>query len=105
LWAEVQGVIELNKGLLIDGRNVWIDLSVRESAKRTAVVAQERAADFDFSVLEVVGAGRTPYKQLVNRDNAHDYQLIADALERVGMSNKGGRIFGAHSGGEKVSSR
>jgi iron complex transport system ATP-binding protein len=86
---------------LIDGQNVWRDLSARESAKRTAVVAQERAADFDFSVIEVVAAGRTPHKQLLDRDNAHDHQIIADAMDRVGMSEKGGRIFGTLSGGEK----
>jgi iron complex transport system ATP-binding protein len=86
---------------LIDGRDVWRELSARESAKCTAVVAQERAADFDFSVLEVVAAGRTPHKQLLDRDNAEDRQMIVDALARVGMHDKGGRIFGTLSGGEK----
>jgi iron complex transport system ATP-binding protein len=85
----------------VDERDVWHELSARESAQRTAVVAQERSADFDFSVLEVVAAGRTPHKGMLERDNAHDRQIIADALARVGLADKGGRIFGTLSGGEK----
>jgi iron complex transport system ATP-binding protein len=87
--------------VLIDEREVWRELSARESAQRTAVVAQERTADFDFSVLEVVATGRTPHKQMLERDNASDRQIIADALARVGMHDKVGRIFGTLSGGEK----
>ncbi|MEL7434399.1 MAG: ABC transporter ATP-binding protein [Chloroflexota bacterium] len=87
--------------VLIDERNIWRDLSARESAQRTAVVAQERSADFDFSVLEVVATGRTPHKKMFERDNATDRQIIADSLARVGMHDRAGRIFASLSGGEK----
>ncbi|MGH8930577.1 MAG: ATP-binding cassette domain-containing protein, partial [Egibacteraceae bacterium] len=43
-------------------------LSARQTARRVAVVAQERSADFDFTVAEVVAMGRTPHKRPLDRD-------------------------------------
>jgi iron complex transport system ATP-binding protein len=80
--------------------DVW-RLSARESARRTAVVAQETPSDFDFSVLEVVFMGRTPHKGLLAGDSDDDWEIVARALERVGMLDKATRIFATLSGGEK----
>lgn len=87
--------------VLLDERDVWAQMSARDSARQTAVVAQERPSEFDFSVLEVVATGRTPHKKLLERENADDQAIIAEALKRVGMAGKAGRIFASLSGGEK----
>jgi len=76
-------------------------LSAREIARRVAVVPQESAADFDFTVAEVVGMGRTPHKRPLDRDTAQDREICADALERVGMSAARDRLFTTLSGGER----
>ena len=85
----------------IDGRDVWSELSARESAKHMAVVAQEVPSEFDFTVYEVVQLGRLPFKRFAERDNAHDDQLIQAALAIVGMASFAGRVFQTLSGGEK----
>jgi iron complex transport system ATP-binding protein len=77
------------------------DLSPRETARRVAVVAQERTADFDFTVAEVVAMGRTPHKRPLDRDTPEDRVICAGALERVGLADAGSRPYTTLSGGEK----
>ncbi|MDQ3895950.1 MAG: ABC transporter ATP-binding protein, partial [Actinomycetota bacterium] len=52
----------------LDDDDVW-RLSARESAQRSAVVAQETPAEFDLTVTEVVAMGRTPHKRILERDS------------------------------------
>mgnify|MGYP000860389506 CR=1 FL=1 len=85
---------------LIDERDVW-SLGARESARITAVVAQERSSEFDYSVAEIVMMGRAPHKGLLDRDGPDDHAIVADALERVGAAELAGRVFATLSGGEK----
>jgi iron complex transport system ATP-binding protein len=84
----------------LDDDDVW-KLSARESAQRSAVVAQEAPADFDLTVTEVVTMGRTPHKRLLERDSKEDARIVADALARVEMVEFADRLFATLSGGEK----
>ncbi|MGH8905342.1 MAG: ABC transporter ATP-binding protein [Egibacteraceae bacterium] len=84
----------------VGGQDVW-SLSAREAARRTAVVAQQAAGDFDFSVHEVVLMGRLPHKRLGQPDTEGDRALVTDALLRVGMADKADRGFSTLSGGER----
>ncbi len=86
--------------VFLDERDVW-RMSARESARRTAVVAQEHHADFDFTVREVVLLGRIPHKRPFDRDCPADVRLTAWTLDRVGMTGFGDRAFATLSGGEK----
>ncbi|MBI4941917.1 MAG: ABC transporter ATP-binding protein [Actinobacteria bacterium] len=80
--------------------DVW-SLSARDSALRTAVLAQENHSEFDFTVGEVVAMGRTPHKRLFDRESAADRDVVADALAKVRMTAFATRVFGTLSGGEK----
>ena len=84
----------------LDGRALE-DYSFKQSARRVAVVAQHNYYNFDFSVQDVVLMGRAPHKRALDRDNARDYQMAAQALETVGMSAFAGRSFSTLSGGEQ----
>ncbi|WP_239337374.1 ABC transporter ATP-binding protein [Frankia sp. CiP3] len=84
----------------IGGDDVWA-LPPRASARRTAVVPQEQASDFGFTVEEIVTMGRGPHKGLLDRDTTTDLAIVRDALARVGMARAGGRAFASLSGGEK----
>jgi len=84
----------------LDERDVW-RASARESARRTAVVAQERPVEFDFSVEEVVMMGRGPHKGVLDREGHEDRVIVAAALGEVGAVHLRGRIFATLSGGEK----
>jgi len=80
--------------------DVW-NISSKESARRTAVVTQETPSDFDFSVLEVVFMGRTPHKGVLGGDTDEDWDIVAAALNQVGMLDMAARIYATLSGGEK----
>jgi iron complex transport system ATP-binding protein len=84
----------------LDDDDVW-RLSARQSAQRSAVVAQEAPSEFDLTVSEVVTMGRTPYKRLLERDSTEDARIVADALARVEMSEFAERAYATLSGGEK----
>ncbi len=84
----------------LDGKQLD-ELSFRESALKLAVVAQHNFYNFDFSVLEVVLMGRTPHKKLLERDNAEDYYIARQALQRVEMEHFENRAFSTLSGGEQ----
>ena len=76
-------------------------LRYKESARRMAVVAQHNYYNFDFSVREVVLMGRSPHKRAMERDNALDYTIVKEALEKVGMLAFADRNFSTLSGGEQ----
>ncbi|NDJ62393.1 MAG: ABC transporter ATP-binding protein [Chloroflexi bacterium] len=86
--------------VLLDERDIW-SMAAKEVARCTAVVAQERASDFDFSVDEIVMMGRTPHKGMFDPDTFEDDTIVEDALRRVGMSAFSRRNFHTLSGGEK----
>ena len=60
-------------------------LSHRDTALKMAVVAQHSTVNFDFSVLEMVLMGRSPYKGLLDRDQLDDYEIARHALSEVGQ--------------------
>ena len=84
----------------LDGRTLS-DYSYKESARQVAVVAQHNYYNFDFSVRDVVMMGRSPHKRALERDNARDHQMVARALETVGMADFARRSFATLSGGEQ----
>lgn len=86
--------------ITLDGDAVW-QMDARSNALRTAVVAQERGGEFDFTVHEVVMMGRTPHKGFFDRDTVEDFAIADDALQRVGMAPFAQRSFRTLSGGEK----
>lgn len=86
--------------VLIGSDDVW-HLSARESAKRTAVVAQDQRSDFDLAVREVALLGRIPHKRAFERDTTSDRELLDEALERVGLPGFEQRSYATLSGGER----
>ena len=78
-----------------DAGSVYLDgeelhsMSVKDSARKMAVVAQHNYYNFDFTVREVVLMGRAPHKKTLERDNARDYQIVEESL-------KTGQIGRAH---------
>ena len=76
-------------------------MSVKESAKKLAVVAQHNYYNFDFSVEEVVLMGRSPHKKRLEPDNSKDYQIVNESLDKVGMLEFKNRSFSTLSGGEQ----
>lgn len=94
-------VLKPNGGAVyIDGKNLR-DMHPKESAKKMAVVSQHNFYNFDFTIEEVVLMGRSPHKKTMDRDNAEDYRIVNESLEKVGMIKFKGRSFSTLSGGEQ----
>ncbi|TDD57246.1 ABC transporter ATP-binding protein [Nonomuraea terrae] len=96
LLRTIYRALRPSAGLIsVDGDDVH-RLPWRESARRTAVVAQETPAELDFTVWEIVLMGRTPYER-----DAADGERCARALDRVGLAGAQDRVYATLSGGEK----
>ena len=77
---------------LIDGDDIWRQLTARQAAQRRAIVPQDSSIDFDFSVRETVSMGRSPHQRLLDRNSATDTEIIDDALDTVAMTTFGARL-------------
>ncbi len=86
--------------VLLEGRDLS-RISPRESARRLGVASQHNASSFDFTVEEVVLMGRFPHKRAMEQDTERDYEIVREALERVGMEGFSSRSFLTLSGGEQ----
>ena len=70
-------------------------------ARRMALVLQEHARIFPFTVLDVVVMGRTPFMRLNQRPGPADYELALRALEELDAGHLAKRNFNRISGGER----
>ncbi|MFF8729766.1 ABC transporter ATP-binding protein [Streptomyces sp. NPDC015171] len=70
----------------------------RAAARVLAALPQESAAEFDFTVAEVVAMGRLPHR---DRTAAADREICAEAMSRTGVTHLADRGFLSLSGGEK----
>ncbi|MFC9793062.1 ABC transporter ATP-binding protein [Streptomyces sp. NPDC127584] len=75
--------------------------SPRRIARHVAFVAQDSGADSDLRVADVVGLGRTPFRDRRRGADATDRAVIAAALEVVGLTALADRSWNALSGGER----
>ena len=75
--------------------------SNKEVAQKLSVVSQYQELSFDFSVRQMVLIGRTPFKKLLEPDNAGDIKIAEDALIAVGLQGFEDRSYSTLSGGEK----
>ena len=94
-------ILKPNNGCIMLGEEDISKMSVKESAKKLAVVAQHNYYNFDFSVGEVVLMGRSPHKKSLEPDNSEDYDIVNESLEKVGMLGFKNRSFSTLSGGEQ----
>ncbi len=86
--------------VMLEGRPVGA-YGARERARRLAVVPQESAMTFDFTVMETVLMGRTPHLGLFGVEGPEDLRAACDALDRTGMRAFAGRPLSHLSGGER----
>src|SRR5690606_30504019 len=87
------------------GRVEILGMSVREALKANTVayVPQAEEVDWNFPVLveDVVMMGRYGHMNMLRIPSERDRSMVADALERVGMSAFRKRQIGELSGGQR----
>lgn len=74
-------------------------LSAREAARLIAVVPQELTLAFDYSVLEMVLMGRSPYRSAWGR--TEDWAQVRRAMSAANVQHLAERGMGELSGGER----
>lgn len=84
----------------IDSKSIS-SYSVRQLAKKIAVVRQEFMPVFEFTVRQVVAMARTPYLGAIAFETEIDNQAIDDALEITDTARFAGRPLNQLSGGER----
>lgn len=84
----------------LKGRNIGV-LSRREVARQVAVIPQDTALLFEFSVLEMVLMGRTPHLRRLQRSGQRDLDLAEEALRQTDMRHLKDRKVTELSGGER----
>ena len=94
-------VLAPSGGAVYLGGRPLAEYSVRDSARRVAVLAQRNHFSFEFTVRDVVLMGRSPHKRALQRDDARDYEIVADALRTVGLGDFADRSYSTLSGGEQ----
>lgn len=98
---------QIYRSLVPDRGTIWLDelelekMSYRQSAQLMGVVPQESEVPFDFTVKEILLMGRGPHKKLFAKDNQQDYDLVFEALAKVGLESHSQAIYNNLSGGEK----
>ena len=96
LLSVAAGVRRPDEGsVTLDGEDLS-GLSVKELAKRRAVMPQDSTVAFPFTVREVVAMGRTVWNETVGTDD----RAAMDALELIGLSEFADRPITTLSGGE-----
>ncbi|WP_260610713.1 ABC transporter ATP-binding protein [Streptomyces sp. WAC06614] len=97
----VHGALRPTAGrVLLDGTDAGT-LTVKERARRVAVVPQDAGSVPGLTVHEVVAMGRSPYKRFWETDGRDDAERVAGALHTVGAESLAGRRFDELSGGER----
>jgi cobalamin transport system ATP-binding protein len=97
----LSGVLRPSRGrITLGGRDLGA-YGASERARAIAVVPQETALDFPFSVLEVVLMGRAPHLGGFGFEGDRDIEAAERAMARTGVADLAGRFFHELSGGEK----
>jgi iron complex transport system ATP-binding protein len=101
LLRALAGVLRPDSGeVTLAGRPI-AELTRREVAQRLAVVPQDAALAFPFSVREMVALGRAPFLGPLGRESAADVARTAQALGALELDALAERAYPTLSGGEK----
>ena len=76
-------------------------LTPRQLSKTIALVTTERTFAGGLTVSELVGLGRHPHIGFLGRLDEHDRQIVATAIEKVGISHKSESYVAELSDGER----
>lgn len=91
---------KLGGRLLLDGRDVDL-LSQHERAKYISIVLTYKTDVQNLSVAEMVGMGRMPYTGFWGKLNADDREIVAEAINMVGINHLKDRMVQTLSDGER----
>jgi len=86
--------------VFLDDTSIY-DMENREVAKNVAVVPQETIATFDFTALDIVLMGRTPYIDRFRQESREDLAIVKRVMKLTNTWHFAERLVNELSGGEK----
>lgn len=86
--------------LCYGGRNVK-QMSLMERARFMGLVSTDRIAAGGLTVTELVEMGRQPHTGFLGRLSKQDHEIVAQAIESVGMTHKADSYTASLSDGER----
>lgn len=86
--------------IYLDGQDLQ-KIPAGETARTLAVVPQETAVDFDFTVEELVMMGRYPHQQRFRGGSALDRAIVEEAIAATGITHLAAQSTARLSGGER----
>ena len=86
--------------VILDGKSLH-SRSTKEVARVLGLLPQSPIAPEGIAVADLVGRGRHPHQKALARWNAHDYEVVADALEATGITDLADRSVDELSGGQR----
>lgn len=100
LLRTISGYLRPTAGQVqVAGKNV-LDIDMKRRAQLMALVPQNFAMDYDFTVLEMVLMGRNPHKKAFEADTPADYAIAHESIRKAGIQGFEGRSVIGLSGGE-----
>ncbi|UNK72623.1 ABC transporter ATP-binding protein [Microbacterium sp. H1-D42] len=76
-------------------------MHTKEVARIVGLLPQSPVAPEGIAVADLVGRGRHPHQKVLARWTAHDYAVVADALEATGITDLADRSVDELSGGQR----
>lgn len=95
------GVIAPTAGSVHLGATPLRSLSRSAAARQCAYLPQQTGTDFEIRVEDAVALGRYPHLGAWGAMTRHDYEVVAGAMERVGLTPLRHRTVPTLSGGER----
>ncbi len=93
--------LETNKKTIFIENNDILDFKNKTLAKKLAVVPQNTILDFDFSALDIVLMGRSPYISRFQEESKEDYDIAKSAMKATNTWSLRGKYMNQLSGGEQ----
>jgi len=100
LLAVLAGDLAPDSGTVLIGGHAWSSVPAREAARRRALLTQETPLAFPFTVREVVGWGRLPWRGTTEARD--DEVVVADVIAEHDLGDILDRAVTALSGGERA---
>ncbi|RKD29091.1 ABC transporter ATP-binding protein [Thermohalobacter berrensis] len=101
LLKNIANILKPEKGIIeVDGKNI-IDYSVKELAKKIALVPQDTHIAYEFNVFDIVLMGRNPYLKRFERETDKDFQIAKESLKLTDTLHLKDKGINNISGGER----
>lgn len=86
--------------VLIENKDIK-ELKTRDIAKKLSLVPQNTVLDFEFTALDVVLMGRSPYLRLFQNEDANDFKIAENAMKSTNTWQLKNKSVNEISGGER----